>query len=110
MADQPLAFTYDRRTTHATSDSVDHQALAGIAGVYEESVTPAVPRTPAAIEALFTGLELIDPGLVDMSQWRSDMPETSGGIRFLAGAGRLTATAPGITLCQDALTRAPDDE
>lgn len=81
--------------SHATVDGADRQTLAEIAEVYKESVTPAVPRTPAAIEALFTGFDLIDPGLVEMSQWRSDMPEPADGVRFLAGAGRLAAAVPG---------------
>lgn len=84
--------------SHATTHGADEQALAEIADVYKASATPAVPRTPAAIEALFAGFDLIDPGLVHMSQWRSDMPEEPGGVRFLAGVGRLAAAAPGPAL------------
>lgn len=76
--------------SHATSEGADSQALAEIAAAYKESATPAVPRTSAAISALFAGFDLVDPGLVDMYRWRSDMPEESDGVRFLAGAGRLS--------------------
>lgn len=81
--------------SHATTDRADEQALAEIASVYRDSPTPAVPRTGAAIKSMFDGLDLIEPGLVDMCQWRSDMPEPPVSIRFLAGAGRKPAANPG---------------
>lgn len=96
--------------SHATNHGADKQALAEIADVYKASATPAVPRTPAAIKALFAGFDLIDPGLVDMSQWRTDMPEASDGVRFLAGAGRLAAAVPRAAREAVSLSRSASDQ
>jgi hypothetical protein len=74
--------------SHATSDGADDRVLSEIASVYETSTASAVPRTAASIMDFFTGFDLIEPGLVDVSQWRSEMPEKPTKIRFLAGVGR----------------------
>jgi hypothetical protein len=60
----------------------------GESGVYKTSTVPAVPRTATDIKGFFAGVDLIDPGLVDVSQWRIEMPEKPTKIRFLAGVGR----------------------
>jgi hypothetical protein len=74
--------------SHATSDGVDNRVLSEIASAYKESTARAVPRTGADIKGFFTGLDLIEPGLVDVSQWRADMTVKPTKIRFLAGVGR----------------------
>jgi hypothetical protein len=74
--------------SHATSDGADDRVLSETVSVYKASTVPAVPRTAADITGFFTGLDLIEPGLVDVSQWRTDMPEKPTKIRFLSGAGR----------------------
>ncbi|GAA5068155.1 SAM-dependent methyltransferase [Thermocatellispora tengchongensis] len=58
--------------------------------VYQKATSPLVLRTRAEIEALFTGLELVEPGVVWLPQWRPDHdpidpPDTS---LILCGVGR----------------------
>ena len=45
------------------------------------------PRSPAEIASYFDGLELVDPGLVDVTRWRLDPPE-SRPLHNLVGVGR----------------------
>jgi hypothetical protein len=80
--------------SHAASDGSDERALADSAGIYEELAVSAVPRTAADILGFFTGLDLIEPGLLDVTQWRADMPEKPTKIRFLAGVGRKQRDLP----------------
>jgi SAM-dependent methyltransferase len=61
----------------------------------ERSLPSMHPRTTPEIAALFGDLHLIDPGLVPVPQWRSDVEDTSGNDRpvrddhpMLAGVGR----------------------
>lgn len=62
-----------------------------IENAYAKSSAPAVIRSRAEIERLFTGFYLVEPGLVHVAEWRADGPETQG--RLLAGVGRLRASA-----------------
>ncbi|SRR5712691_11688131 len=80
--------------SHVTSDGSDAQVLGDVTDVYKESGTPAVPRTAADIEGFFTGLDLVEPGLIDVTQWRSDMQEKPNKIRLLAGVGRKPRELP----------------
>jgi hypothetical protein len=77
--------------SHATTDGADRRVLADIASVYDGATAPAVPRSTAAIRDLFAGLELVEPGLVDVSQWRPDARARPTKIRILAGIGRKPA-------------------
>lgn len=74
--------------SHATSDGADRGVLSEIEQAYQRSTAPAVARTSAGIRLFFTGLDLVEPGLVDVSQWRPDTSEKPTKIRFLAGVGR----------------------
>jgi hypothetical protein len=80
--------------SHATSDGADERVLSEIASVYKESTVRAVPRTTANIKEFLTGLDLVEPGLVDVSQWRGDTPAKPTKIRFLAGVGRKRRDLP----------------
>jgi S-adenosyl methyltransferase len=77
--------------SHATTDGADRRALADIAEVYDGATAPAVPRSTAAIRDLFTGLDLVEPGLVDVSQWRPHTRARPTKLRILAGIGRKPA-------------------
>ena len=44
-------------------------------------------RTPEEIERLFDGFALVEPGIVDVSQWRGNAEQTP--VQILAGVGRL---------------------
>jgi O-methyltransferase involved in polyketide biosynthesis len=50
--------------------------------------TPMCARTPAAIERFFTGLELLEPGVVSCSQWRPEAGADTTPVIDFAGVGR----------------------
>ena len=55
------------------NESIEDSPRARVVALY--AATGAVPyhlRTPGQIEGFFAGLELIDPGVVSVSQWRSE--------------------------------------
>jgi SAM-dependent methyltransferase len=74
--------------SHAASDGANRGALDEIGGTYQDATLPAVPRSAAEIARFFTGLDLIEPGIVDVSQWRPDVRARPTKIRILGGAGR----------------------
>jgi SAM-dependent methyltransferase len=59
---------------------------------YARTATQLTMRTRDRIADLFTGWELVEPGLTYLSMWRPDSPEDvetgPGGAAFLAGVGR----------------------
>jgi hypothetical protein len=55
--------------------------------VYASSATPITFRSAAQIEQLMEGLELAQPGLTDVTTWRSD--GTPATVSMLAGLGRI---------------------
>jgi hypothetical protein len=54
-----------------TTDSSPDEASRGVSS-YRSSGVPARSRTKAEVEALFDGLELLDPGVVLVHRWRPD--------------------------------------
>jgi hypothetical protein len=79
--------------SHVTNEYLSPEVIAESEAVYARSTTPSKLRSRAQIAALFDGLELVEPGLVLVPQWRPDeaddlfmdMPEQS---MFFAGVGR----------------------
>lgn len=70
--------------------AADPAVIAALEKIYESASSPAVPRTEAEIAALFDGLTLADPGLVEVQRWRPDRPEApTPGVRLLGGVGRV---------------------
>lgn len=64
--------------TQPTAD-FDPEAMTGMAATAEQGGIPYVPRSYAATEAFFAGLELADPGLVPILGWRPETPAGGGG-------------------------------
>jgi len=62
--------------SHAISDALDttapDEALEGSQDVYDRSTNPFKLRSRAQVSQFFTGLELIEPGLVDTPLWRPE--------------------------------------
>ncbi|MDQ3577355.1 MAG: SAM-dependent methyltransferase [Actinomycetota bacterium] len=54
--------------TQPTAD-FDPEAMAGMAATAEQSGIPYVPRSRDETEVFFTGLELVEPGLVPIPAW-----------------------------------------
>jgi SAM-dependent methyltransferase len=57
--------------TQSTPD-FDPEAMAALAAASEQGGIANVPRSRADTEAFFAGLELVEPGLVPMADWRPD--------------------------------------
>jgi hypothetical protein len=57
--------------TNLTADFSPQEAAAALAASKQSPVT-YVPRTQAEVAAFFTGLELVDPGVVPILTWRPD--------------------------------------
>ncbi|MDN3359867.1 SAM-dependent methyltransferase [Actinomadura sp. DC4] len=70
------------------------ESVPGVTEVYKHSSTPIVARDPERIKDFFGDLELVEPGVVNVAQWRPDTPETkriADKYRrpyFLAGVAR----------------------
>jgi hypothetical protein len=76
--------------SHATSDGTKPHVIATLQEAYAGASAPAVFRSRSEIEALFAGLELVAPGLVEVSDWRSSHRRSAHppALRVLASAGR----------------------
>ncbi len=59
--------------TQVTGD-VHPETMAGVKASVEQSGIPYILRTRAATAAFFAGLELAEPGLVPVQEWRPDGP------------------------------------
>jgi SAM-dependent methyltransferase len=55
-----------------TTPDFNPEAMRGLAAVSEQGGIPNVPRTFADTEPFFSGLELVEPGLVPIAAWRPD--------------------------------------
>lgn len=78
--------------SHGSFDRLDpHQASAALAS-YTRSTAAFHPRTRDQITAWFDGMDLLDPGVVHLSQWRPD-PEEDAGTETPAGRSGYAAVA-----------------
>jgi hypothetical protein len=72
--------------SHMTLDGADPQAVERAVASWRGR---QFPRPTAAIEGMFTGLELVEPGLVDVELWRSEQQtQPPGPLRVLGGVAR----------------------
>jgi SAM-dependent methyltransferase len=69
----------------ATSEGMTADGISRLEAIYEKSGSPIVFRSPAEVEQLFEGFELLPPGLEDVTRWRAEGRPL--GIRILAGVG-----------------------
>ena len=80
----------------AASEAFDHlyRDASNRDDVYrQQTPTPGTSRTRAEVEQFFTGLEMVDPGVVRLGDWRPDPaavsdPGLTGGDGAWAGIGR----------------------
>ena len=82
--------------SHITSDGTIPGVISTIRQAYAHASAPAVFRLRKEIEVLFNGLDLVRPGLVEVSEWRAGnrTQENSPALRFLAGVGRKRINKP----------------
>jgi hypothetical protein len=76
--------------SQSTFDGHPAEAVAAFREKYQNASAPAVLRSRDAITRFFDGFDLIDPGLVPLTEWRADDQERAqpGGDWMLAGVGR----------------------
>ena len=60
--------------SHVTADHVAPAAAATAQGVYTSASAPVTARTRAQVTHLFDGLELVGPGVCDVSAWHPEIP------------------------------------
>ncbi len=80
--------------SHLTGD-FDPAAWEGVAAVYRRSGVTMQVRPLAAVERFFTGLGLLDPGVVSLPRWRPDpnglgqpAQPTDAAVSVYGGLGR----------------------
>ncbi|MFI0465881.1 SAM-dependent methyltransferase [Saccharopolyspora sp. 5N102] len=77
--------------SHFTAD-ISPDEMEGVVEVMRRSSDPIHTRTHAEIIELFTGFDLVEPGVVGTALWRPDRPERAadepGGSQIYAGVGR----------------------
>jgi S-adenosyl methyltransferase len=76
--------------SHITSDGTPPDVQATIQDVYAEASAPAAFRTTQEIETFFGGLNLVEPGLVEVGAWRSLRQSPPAPLRFLGGVAGIT--------------------
>jgi len=76
--------------THVTPDHVSQEAKETALEIYESTSARLTPRSRAEVLRFFDGLELVDPGLVDIRFWHPEI-----GAR-LADSSRPTSFYGGV--------------
>jgi hypothetical protein len=87
---EPLVSGSYLALSHGNLEGLPADVVADVQEKYENATAPATMRDRAAITRFFDGFELVDPGLVHLTEWRSDELERArpGGEWLLAGVGR----------------------
>jgi hypothetical protein len=75
--------------SHGTQDFSPARATAAVSG-YDEATAPFVLRSKGQVEGFFDGLQLVEPGLVQIPYWRPDgaVDADASKIWLYAGVGR----------------------
>jgi hypothetical protein len=76
--------------SHVTESS-HKQEIEEIRRLYEHTPTPGQPRTPKQVEALLAGLEIVEPGVVEVAHWHPDpggTDDSPGAALMLGAVGR----------------------
>ena len=73
--------------SHITSDGTAPPVMAAIKDAYWTATAPAVFRNRDEIEEFFAGLEVVHPGIVEVSAWRANAGRPSA-LRVLGGVGK----------------------
>ena len=79
--------------SHATLDGLPADTITRFEAIYRRSTNPTIARPRARIEALFEGLDVVEPGIVPTPLWHPDAvrdPLADEPVRagILAGVGR----------------------
>jgi SAM-dependent methyltransferase len=71
--------------SHATLDGADAGLVAGMEGLYGGATSPLIFRSREEIQKLFTGWQLLQPGVVRPWQWPTEDSASPRGRHMLAG-------------------------
>ncbi len=76
--------------SHVTADHIPARAAGQARAAYHGASAPAVPRSHRDIARFFAGLDMTEPGLVSVSDWRPAHlgPTAANPALFYAGIGR----------------------
>jgi S-adenosyl methyltransferase len=78
--------------SHVTADELPAGASQKVQRLYDRTTAPGVARGRADIERFFDGLEMVEPGLIDVCGWRTQWtPSEPGQTIFYGGVGRKRA-------------------
>jgi hypothetical protein len=85
--------------SHITDENIDEQAARAGRAVYQSSSAPIVPRSRAQIEGFFDCVDLLPPGVADISHWPAPDPGGTalhfyGGVAVTPAGYPATSTAP----------------
>jgi hypothetical protein len=72
--------------SHISSDGTAPAIMATIRDAYRTASAPAVFRSRAEIEGFFAGLQVVHPGVVEVSAWRA-RTSWNPALRILGGVG-----------------------
>jgi hypothetical protein len=81
--------------SHGTADHLDGGAVQAARAAYAGASAPGIPRSRDEIERFLDGLELVPPGVTDVTAWRSAPGPRRPGLRpgrpplFYGGAARI---------------------
>ncbi|MEH1164646.1 SAM-dependent methyltransferase [Micromonospora sp. CPCC 205539] len=73
--------------SHLTLDGIPPELAERGQAVYRNSSAPLVPRTHAETSRFFNGYDLVEPGLVETTQWRPDAESAVAQSHGYAGVG-----------------------
>ena len=77
--------------SHLTPDLDPEQVRAAAQAYNARATVPVTPRTHAQVTALFGGLPLVPPGVVRVTEWRSDCHSPAGQpVDLYAGLARVS--------------------
>ena len=75
--------------SHVTGDEIPAESVRAAAEVYQATSAPGVARSREDIARFFTDLDMVDPGLVEVSAWRPPpLDHRPRPALFYAGIGR----------------------
>lgn len=73
--------------SHATQDSVSREETLGGMSIYDKASAPMIPRRHGDVLKFFDRMDLVHPGLVNISEWRSSQRRSRRPVRGLIYGG-----------------------
>jgi SAM-dependent methyltransferase len=75
--------------SHVTGDALSDAAVKAVSEIYQSALASGTARSRSEITRFFGGIEVIEPGVVDVARWRRRARGRSAPpVLFYAGVGR----------------------